>query len=67
MDGRTRPRTHEKSGLRCHSIQAILPISSEASDQGSYIRKDEHGYGSRCQPWWLYLDRRPCSLAIRAV
>jgi hypothetical protein len=34
---------------------------------GSYIRKNEHGYGFGCQPEWLYVDRRPCSSAIRAV
>ena len=49
------------------TIPTIFKKSSGSSDLGSYIRKDEHGYGSRCQPWWLYLDRRPCSLAIRAV
>ena len=49
------------------AIPTIFKKSSESPDLGSYIRKDEHGYGSPCQPWWLYLDRRPCSLAIRAV
>ena len=49
------------------TIPTILRKPSESSDLGSYIGKDEHGYGSRCQPWWLCLDRRPCSLAIRAV
>ena len=49
------------------TIPTIFAKSSESSDLGSYIEKDEHGCGSPCQPWWLYLDRRPCSLAIRAV
>ncbi len=34
---------------------------------GSYIKKGEHGYGFGCQPEWLYVDRRPCSRAMRAV
>ncbi len=30
-------------------------------DRGSYINKNEHGYGYGCPPSWLYRDRRPCS------
>jgi len=32
----------------------------------SYITKNEHGYGFGCLPSWLYVERRPCSLAMRA-
>ena len=33
----------------------------------SYITKNEHGYGFGCQPSWLCVECRPCSLAMRAA
>jgi hypothetical protein len=36
-------------------------------ENGVLYKKNEHGYGFRCLPSWLQMDRRPCSLAMRAV
>jgi len=41
--------------------------SQHHSETGSYIRKNERGYGSTCLPSWLETDRHPRSLAIRAI
>ena len=47
----------------------VAPNSHNATMRNveSYITKNEHGYGFGCLPSWLYVERRPCSLAMRAA